>query len=253
MSKKNLNCNYALLAEYATAIKGKRSIGDLVLESGLSRSFVSKIINQNLLSVPSKRSLKMLSDVPGHNISYTALLEAADYDFVESDTDIEVETVSFEKAASDYYSEKPASFALGLLLDLLVKKGFTESFDVKFTTDNFYIKPSDKTFEVVGIPVFFSNNADVEGACLIAIRKFIDAIYKIGELASYIYLITDNSAAYQYMIKVLPPSPKGFVYVSYTNDYKHFMKQYDVNDQLELVHKKSSKQKETDLFSGVLI
>lgn len=246
------NCNYELLAEYAARIKDDRSIVELVEQSGLSRSFISKLLNQNLLSVPSKRSLKMLSNIPGHNISYSSLLEAAGYDLLDQNTDLKPVAISFEQAVNDHFSEKPASFALGIMLDLLIKKGYDDPFDIQFTKDDFFIKPKNYDFEIVGIPVFYSGNDETKEAGFVALRKYINSIGRIKHEMSYIYLITDNLAVYQYIKNALPPSDDWKLYVSYTNDYKNFQNQYDVNGQKELV-KKGSQNNKSSVFSGILV
>lgn len=245
-------CNYELLARYGREIKGSKTIATLTEESNLSRSFLSKLINQNLLSVPSKRSLKSLAILSDGKITYNQLLEAAGYlaqDEEKKDEREEDKEISFEKAIFEHFLVKPASVALQMIISILSAFEITENLHIDYSSDCFQISSEMYSGKIICLPAFCYGENEIQGICFAVLRKLIDIITTNTDNI-YIYIVSDDIQVLETFKQMIPPIEKKSVYLLYTQDYKNVNIQYDINAQKEVFL--VANEKKNRFFNGIL-
>jgi len=80
MNKNKSNINLAEVARITKLAIGSRSCVDFANESGLSISFISRLINCNLPSIPSRKSLLKIAVASEERVTCEQLLIAAGYE-----------------------------------------------------------------------------------------------------------------------------------------------------------------------------
>lgn len=232
------------LAELARSAIGDRSVSAFCQQTNLSRSFVSRIVNAKLNSIPAKRTLARFAGAatnPQNGVTLKDLLIAAGYDVCENDVmDISIYNLESNKCLNlseriqQYYTQTPA-FCLNLLLNVLISKGFGTSYYIDFKPGVFSLttKLSNSTStKIIGIPAFCNDNTAITSVQVAALTSLVSAINTYPVSESIIFVITDNSQLYDKFIDTLPVLPQMQLSVLHTNEhYDGFSKQQIVSPQ----------------------
>lgn len=195
------------LAQIGRMIVGNRSIQEFCAERDLSRSLVSKLLNQGLVNPPTIRSInKFVSGGNEHLLN--DMLEACGYPPVTRDLlqkinnqpgfDAEVKNGPLDDA------DWPVTAGLQLVLDKLLEHAHWNCFKVDFRSDGlFSIKTNPDSTEMVGIPAFCSSVQDCDSLYEQTIIQFGRAL-EIWDPKKSLFCILTNSTGLAKELEAIP-------------------------------------------------
>ncbi len=233
-SDRSNECDFKLLADLGRHAIGTRSISDFCKETGLSQSFVSKLINGRLTSVPTKRSLYKFagpSSHPENGITAERLLLAAGYSL----SDIESEKnnhstaknfsgMSLADSIANYYARTPTA-GLELFLNALISKGYGMNYIVSFQPGLFTIKETSPVSmlnnELVVIPAFCEDPAGMKAVKISALQRCVLALNFPREQDALYFIITNNRQMYNSLSTLSVISTMNMS-ILFTEDFENF-------------------------------
>lgn len=199
--------NRERLAQIGRMVIGNRSIQEFCEERGLSRSLVSKLLNQTLSGPLTMRSIyKFVGDGNEHLMNET--LEACGYppvalDLLKKMKDHTPPSISEQLDPIDDTDWKPTT-GLQLVLDKLLEHAFGDHFRVDFRSDGLFAiesGPDDSKF--VGIPAFCSSTQNSNCAYEHTLKQFGRAL-SIWSPAESFYCILTNSKVLADELALMP-------------------------------------------------
>lgn len=142
---------------------GSRSIIEFTNQCGLSISFVSRLLNNNLPSRPSKRSFLKMAPNLGNGVTLSQLLTAAGY---EEDFNFDYPKEAENETKLDFSMRSPSyitapTYAMSLLVNVLVQsKQLTMPIDISVQPGLFEVKSKIDGKCLVGLPALCQKDAD---------------------------------------------------------------------------------------------
>ena len=203
---------------------GNVSISEFAVEKGISRSLISRIVNNRLVTQPSKRIILKIIDGeedPHNGVFKNELLNAAGYDSDVEDTNSNEEN----KLLSSLFSESQ-TMGLSLFLDNYLRISHKPKFDIEYNTGYWIIK-NDNEKSIIGIPAF-CNSVFAERICIYIISVLISCINRYSSEEADFYIFTDNIKLYDLIKKYLYNLKDKSSYrisIMITKDYKSFYSQ----------------------------
>lgn len=150
------------LAQIGRMIVGNKSIQTFCEERDISRSLVSKLLNQALANPPTIRSINKFVG-GGNEHLLNDMLEASGYppvtlDLLEKLNNQPIPSAG-EQVESLDESNWPPTAGLQLVLEKLLERAYGNRFEVDFRSNGlFAIKTGPDNHKMVGIPAFCSSN-----------------------------------------------------------------------------------------------
>lgn len=225
------------LADLARRAIGTRSIAEFCDETKLSKSLVSRILNEKLVSAPTRRTLYRFAGTnakPQNGVSLGDMLIASGYEAVTEDFLVnefeneERERVNIAECIQLYYSQFPA-LGLNLLLNVLTNKGHVEIYSIDFAQGTFSIKvkPLENQYtNIVAIPAFCNDNSKTTAIHVAVLTSLISSINVHPIKESLFLVMTDNMQMYQLLLSSLPVLQNMKLAILLTKDnYEEFSKQ----------------------------
>lgn len=228
-------------AGLVSRLKGNRSIMEMSCDTGISVSFLSKALSQNLPTRPSKRIIRRLldSDVrPQADVTYSEFLESCGYDAAEDTVgkkdlipiiagraDKRIPHISsLLDAISFYYDTLPITQAQCLLTNMLIAKGMGPKLDIRLRGGFFEIEDPAQGVCCVGISGFCQDKSGVEAVKMAIRTKIFDALCSdegsVKTMDKSFYILVDDLELYNYCVEKLPPLHVRGMMVIYTDDYQ---------------------------------
>lgn len=184
------------LAQIGRIVIGNRSIQEFCEERDLSRSLVSKLLNQTLNGPLTIRSIyKFIGDGNEHQMN--EMLEACGYppvalELLDKMKDLKPSSKSEQYDPIDDTNWQPTA-GLQLVLDKLFESGFGDHFRVDFRSDGlFAIETGPDNSKLVGIPAFCSSLQNSDNDYEHTLKQFGKAV-SIWSPAESFYCILTNS------------------------------------------------------------
>lgn len=195
------NCNMELLAELGSKLIGKQRIDDFCKETGLSRSYVSRLLNKRLDAKPRRRSiLRMFGNYANerNGVTINDLLTAAGYDSEKGNLSDETTTqyaddglLSLSDSIAIHYAENP-TFGLSLFLNALIKMHYEHVFTIAYQPGMFTVKPNSEEHVLCVIPAFCYDPQGLKAVVLSALSRIIMALNFPHNLSNTYYFIMTN-------------------------------------------------------------
>lgn len=237
MSKKNYykigECDLKELSRLAKLCIGSRTLVEYSRLTGLSTSFLSRIVNASEnLARPTKRSLlRFTGEDDGYaenGVTSGQLLAAAGYETDEVDEQkskpepaSEGDGLTAADAIVSFYSPKSPFSPVTMLINALLKRGMTARFDLNFRPSAFSIGKAGR--ELTALPAFCPEEQKAKDSVKVAVMTSL--ITSIQRSSDAYLVMTDNLKLYDEFKDVLPPIEGKTLSILYTADYEGFSKQ----------------------------
>ena len=210
------------------ALRG-RKISDVMEESGLSRSTISKLLNGKMKAPPSVDTLRKLAgdenpqlfrrmlEVCGHSSEWQDGLRA--FHAVVQQTDGLPEG---QQARRQWSSAE----AMGTLIDALEEKKYGAQFRIDYRAEGCFCALADESdLRIIGVPVVINDdNCDARSVVSVAIKGITKGIVNWG-LTDVVVLVLTNSPAAFNMLKEMPNLSKRMAVLLAAKDGKGFWEQ----------------------------
>lgn len=197
--------NKKKLAELCRMAMGNRSIKQFSKDCGLSQSFLSRALNQQLTSRPSRRSLMKLTDPDANpnNVTCRDVMAAAGYEPAEflpesepivENTPMPSESITFCQSVLDYFSLLSPTQAMGMLVDALIAKGVKRDLTIHLHPGYCEVKEQKGKLTYVGISAFCKDETAIQIIKFALMHLFADVKsipWDFTEDTQY-YILTDN-------------------------------------------------------------
>ena len=210
------------------ALRG-RNISEATKETGLSRSMISKLLNQNLKNPPTVNTLRKLN-IGNPPELFRQMLIACGYpldiqDEINAFLRIVEETSAFADVQPDRFAWS-SSHALAMVLDNLESKGYGNRFDIDYRADGIFAVDAGTAFPaLICVPVIMSEpelKADqVAKLALQGIKKGIE-LWGLEDTAFLV--LTDSPTAYR-LLRHLPNRSKIMAVAMASEDGHSFVRQ----------------------------
>ena len=192
------------LAEQVRLAIGGRSLSNFATEAGVSKSYVSKIINGKISpdSPPSRKVLSKLPDpekaAPQNGITLADLFSSCGYSTAElEDKDDGFEMPAVCDAVQKYYNDALPMAAVSVLMNGLVLNGVTDLMSIKTKGSYFEIHTPDNLMYMAALSILLvlcSNNATF-------------------------YIVTDNRELHQFLVARIKVPKEMRVAIVLTEDH----------------------------------
>lgn len=233
----SVTCDYELLSELGRQAIGTRKIESFCQTSGLSKSFVSRLVNRKLIAPPTQRSLHKFAGPaaePQNGVTAMDMLRAAGYTVAETDGDqVDAafknvtglkDSLPLMDGISLYYSQSPA-FGLNLFLNVLVDMGLGMRYSIQFQPGMFSIQANSIQMQLIGIPAFCMDEQGIKAVRLSAMQRFVMALDMYPKEESLFFILTDQVKLYELLRDSFPVIEGVKVAVLLSEDYERFSKQ----------------------------
>ena len=206
-----------------------RKISDVVEESGLSRSTISKLLNGKMKAPPSVDTLRKLAgdenpqlfrrmlEVCGHSSEWQDGLQA--FRTVMQQTDGLPEDNLMKRQWS-------SAEAMGTLIDALEEKKYGTQFRIDYRTEGCFCALTDVSdLRIIGVPVIVNDSkCDARSVVSAAIKGITKGIVYWG-LTDVVVLVLTNSPTAFNMLKEMPNLSKRMAVLLTAKDGKGFRDQ----------------------------
>ncbi|MCD8013349.1 MAG: hypothetical protein LUG99_09265 [Lachnospiraceae bacterium] len=219
---------------------GSRTLVDYSKLTGLSTSFISKIVNaSDNLARPTKRSLRRFTgannEYAENGITAEQLFTAAGYEPDETDNPepcfpraAQNSGLRAADAVASVYSSKSPVFPLEVVLKALVGKGMVPDFTISFKPSSFTIKGNSEE-ELTVIPALCADN---EKRAIVESTAMANLVTSFRNDRILYFFLTDNQLLYEDLCSLLKPSEEKIISVLYTADDKEITDQkFIVSDE----------------------
>ena len=210
------------------ALRG-RKISDVMEESGLSRSTISKLLNGKMKAPPSVDTLRKLAgdknpqlfrrmlEVCGHSSEWQDGLQA--FRAVVQQTDGLLED---HRARRQWSSAE----AMGTLIDALEAKKYGTRFQIDYRAEGCFCALTDESdLRIIGVPVVVNDDkCDARSVVSAAIKGITKGIVNWG-LTDVVVLVLTNSPTAFNMLKEMPNLSKRMAVLLAAKDGKGFREQ----------------------------
>lgn len=207
------------LAELLRKCRGTRTTTEFSKETGVSITYLTKLLNGNSPSRPSKKYLRRISYPKyGQNnscdVSYEALLRAAGYSDEEIDTAVVLKQSSIELPIE----AKRKSFPISFMIDNLFASGeINNGFEIFNSDDDGWFTINTMESKILCVPALYDGAELIDKEQRIA-NDFMIAVLTQKNLDKY-YILTNQRNLVDDIKKVLPKLPGIDLYILITNDY----------------------------------
>lgn len=184
------------LAQIGRMIVGNKSIQMFCEERDISRSLVSKLLNQALVTPPTIRSINKFVG-GGNEHLLNDMLEACGYPPVTHDLLEKLKDQATPSAGEQVDSLDRADWSptagLQLVLDKLLEREYRDCFQVDFRSNGlFAIKTGSGDYKMVGIPAFCSSNQDSDSVYEHTLIQFGRALSIWNPTKSFYCILTNS-------------------------------------------------------------
>lgn len=232
-------------ARLVARLKGSRTAEMMSKDTGMSVSFLSKALSQNLPTRPSMRTLSRLSgaDVnPQAQISYSELLESCGYDASEGDGCAEIEAERMDetkispKVAAEFFatycSSIPIARAPGIITNALIAKGVGPELEIRMKDTYFEIESKDKSFRCICVCGLCDYDSVANVMKIVIRSRLYDAIFSNKNVDNetsdkVIYVLTDNLRLFEYCKFELPALKCKSMIILYTENHVTISQEYE--------------------------
>lgn len=210
------------LAELVRLAIGGRSLSSFAEEAGVSKSYVSKIINGKISpdSPPSRKVLSKLANpekaAPQNGITLADLFTSCGYSTAElEDGEEDFEMPAVCSTVQKYYNNALPMAAVSVLMNGLVLNGVTDLMAIETKGSYFEIHTPDSDEAYVGIPVFCQK----QDAFNLMYMAALSILLVLSNKDATFYILTDNRELYQFLIDRIKVPKEMRVSVLYTEDH----------------------------------
>ena len=196
------------LAEQVRLAIGGRSLSNFATEAGVSKSYVSKIINGKISpdSPPSRKVLSNLADLFSSCGYSTAELEDKDDGF---------EMPAVCDAVQKYYNDALPMAAVSVLMNGLVLNGVTDLMSIKTKGSYFEIHTPDNDETYIGIPAFCQK----QDAFNLMYMAALSILLVLCSNNATFYIVTDNRELHQFLVARIKVPKEMRVAIVLTEDH----------------------------------
>ena len=214
----NREYDAAKLAELLRRCRGARTTTDFAKETGVSITYLTKLLNGNSPSRPSKKYLRRIS-YPKYgtnccDVSYEALLIAAGYSDDEIDTAVVLKQTNINLPTE----AKRKSFSISFMIDNLFASGeINNGFEIHNSDDDGWFTINTMKSKILCVPALYDGTETIDKEQRIA-NEFMVATLTQKKLDKY-YILTNQRNLVDDIKKVLPKLPGIDLCILITNDY----------------------------------
>ena len=225
------------LASQVRLAIGGRSLSSFAEEAGVSKSYISKIVNGKISpeSPPSRKVLIKIANpktaAPENGITLSDLFSSCGYSITELEDEAEkgksVYIPALCSTVQKHYSKGVLPMAaVSLLMNGLAFNGAGEMMKIETKSNYFMIRipESDKTY--IGIPAFCRQKNAFE----LMYRTVLSALLVLSTMDAVFYVLTDDREMYKRLASELQIPPKMHVSILYTEDYVFIEKEFKIGD-----------------------
>lgn len=221
------------LAEQVRLAIGERSLSSYAEAAGVSKSYVSKIINQKLTSEspPSRKVLmKMAEAAPQNGVTLYDLFSSCGYDTEELMT----KKISDEpewmglltSTIQQYYNVSMPMTAPCVLMNALSLNGAETQMNVVTRGSYFEITTPENGNTYIGIQAFVQNRA----AFLLMYKTVLATLLVLADRDATFYVLTDNQEFYQILTEDLKVAKGMKVAILLTTDHMFVAEEKKIGD-----------------------
>lgn len=210
------------LAEQVRLAIGGRSLSNFATEAGVSKSYVSKIINGKISpdSPPSRKVLSKLADpekaAPQNGITLADLFSSCGYSTAElEDKDDGFEMPAVCDAVQKYYNDALPMAAVSVLMNGLVLNGVTDLMSIKTKGSYFEIHTPDNDETYIGIPAFCQK----QDAFNLMYMAALSILLVLCSNNATFYIVTDNQELHQFLVARIKVPKEMRVAIVLTEDH----------------------------------
>lgn len=196
------------LARLGRIALGGQKISDVMEQTGLSRSTISKLLNQKMSGPPSVDTLRKLAR-DENSLLFRKMLEACGHP-VEWQDELSLfqRVVREMDAVSDTHTigtQWSCAGAMSTLLVVLEEKKYGTQFQIDYRTEGYFgICTNESKLRIIGVPVVVDDTVfDVRNIVNVAIRGITRGIAQWG-LSDIVVLVLTNSASAFSVLKKMP-------------------------------------------------
>lgn len=207
------------LANLARLCIGNRTLVQFSAESGLSVSFLSRLINGKLNSKPTKKSLNRIA-YPSYgkaqnNVTYLQLLEAAGYHL--EDEQVKKAVAEAQNSVPEY--ARKLSFSISFMIDNLIDSNeIGLDFNIQTYNSIGWFVISSMNLRILCVPIICEESEVFEKKQMAAVN-FMVAVTTQKNLDKY-YILTNQENFSDEIKTVLPKLPGIDVFILETFDYQ---------------------------------
>ena len=215
---KNREYDALELANLLKKFKGEKTTTDFSKETGVSITYLTKLLNGNSPSRPSKKYLRRIAFPEFGNrssdVSYEDLLKAAGYSDVEIDTAVLLKDSGIRLPAE----AKRKSFPISFMIDNLLESGeISCGFDIHNAENNGWFVINTAQSKILCVSALY-DCTEIEDKEQKTAHDFMVATLTQENLDKY-YILTNQRKLVDDIKKVLPKLPGIDLYVILTDDY----------------------------------
>jgi len=210
------------LAELVRLAIGGRSLSNFAQEAGVSKSYVSKIINGKISpdSPPSRKVLSKLVDpykaAPQNGITLADLFSSCGYSTVELENkENSPEMPALCSTVQKYYNNALPMAAVSVLMNGLVLNGVNDLMSIDTKGSYFEIHTPDNDEAYIGIPAFCQK----QDAFNLMYTAALSILLVLCSKNATFYILTDNHELYQFLVARIKVPKEMRVSVLYTEDH----------------------------------
>lgn len=193
--------NKKLLANLGKKILNGQQVEEFCRETGLSRSFVSKLINEKLDAKPRRRSLlRMIGENCSSRNGVTAkeLLLAAGYYYSEPHDKNEVPvnktdcgSLPLADVISVHYAPSPTC-GLSHFLDGMINHGYGRLFNIRYQPGMYRIILESTQQEFIVVPAFCQDSSGITAVKVSALERVVMALNFANDFSRTFYFVITN-------------------------------------------------------------
>lgn len=210
------------LAELVRLAIGGRSLSSFAEEAGVSKSYVSKIVNGKISSdsPPSRKVLSKLVDpdkaAPQNGITLADLFSSCGYSTAELENkENSPEMPALCSTVQKYYNNALPMAAVSVLMNGLVLNGVNDSMSIDTKGSYFEIHTPDNDEIYIGIPAFCQK----QDAFNLMYMAALSILLVLCSKNATFYILTDNHELYQFLVARIKVPKEMRVSVLYTEDH----------------------------------
>lgn len=236
--------NAQRFADLCRLAMGGRSILQFAKECGLSQSFLSRALNQQLPSRPSRRTLMKLTDPatarPSNNVTLKDVMTAVGYDPVEPLPEVEPiienepeqsESIALWQSIADYFGPVSHTKAMSMLVDALIYRGVDKNMMICMHPGFFEVAVRNTQDKYVGISAFCQERSAI-GIMKHALMQIFTSVRSVtkdrADAGNAIYyILTDQAELFEAFSSGEFPGFQGKgLAVLYAEDDTRFTREY---------------------------
>ena len=202
------------LAERVRLAIGGRSLSSFAEEVGVSKSYVSKIVNGKIPSEnpPSRKILSKVAEKTQNGVTLSDLYECCGY---ETDGLDATKWPPLASAVQKHYNKALPMAAVSVLMNGLALNGVGTEMSIKTASSYFEITTSESAETYIGIPAFCQE----QNGFKLMYTEVLSALLVLSQKQAVFYVLTDNKEFYRELVdRIKPPDDMRLAKV-YTEDH----------------------------------